>query len=45
MMISCPEEIAFRMRYINAAQLQALAAKMGDTHYGQYLRQLLIEKP
>ena len=44
MMISCPEEIAFRMGYINAAQLQALGDKLGSTHYGQYLQRLSVEK-
>jgi glucose-1-phosphate thymidylyltransferase len=44
MMISCPEEIAYRMGYINAIQLQALAATMGSTHYGQYLLSLSVEK-
>lgn len=44
MMISCPEEIAFRMGYIDAAQLKTLGDKMGSTHYGQYLQQLSTEK-
>lgn len=39
--IACPEEIAFRMGYINADQLERLAAELGKTNYGQYLlRQL-----
>ncbi len=44
MMISCPEEIAYRMGYIKADQLEALAIKMGSTHYGQYLQRLALEK-
>lgn len=44
MMISCPEEIAYRMGYINTSQLKALAAKMGSTHYGQYLLRLSTEE-
>lgn len=44
MMISCPEEIAYRMGYINADQLQALAAGMGSTHYGRYLLRLSAEE-
>ncbi len=44
MMISCPEEIAYRMGYINVLQLQGLAAKMGRTHYGRYLHHLASEK-
>ncbi|MBK7452582.1 MAG: glucose-1-phosphate thymidylyltransferase RfbA [Anaerolineales bacterium] len=43
MMISCPEEIAYRMGYINTSQLQALAARMGGTHYGRYLLRLSAE--
>lgn len=44
MMISCPEEIAYRMKYINAEQLKSLAEKMGDNHYGKYLKRLASEK-
>ncbi len=44
MMISCPEEVAFRMGYIDAAQLKSLGDKMGSTHYGQYLQQISMEK-
>lgn len=43
MMISCPEEIAYRMGYINTSQLQALAARLGGTHYGRYLLRLSAE--
>ncbi len=43
MMISCPEEIAYRMGYINTSQLQALAGRMGSTHYGRYLLRLSAE--
>jgi glucose-1-phosphate thymidylyltransferase len=41
LMIACLEEIAFRMNYITAAQLAALAAAMGRSSYGDYLRQIL----
>jgi glucose-1-phosphate thymidylyltransferase len=41
--IACPEEIAFRLGYISAAQLEALASKIGKSTYGQYLRVLLTE--
>ena len=37
MMISCPEEIAFRMGYIDAAQLRSLGRVMENNQYGQYL--------
>lgn len=44
MMISCPEEIAFRMGYIQKEQLRSLALAMDNTEYGQYLLRLLEEK-
>lgn len=40
MMISCPEEIAFRMEYINIDQLHKLAEGMKSNSYGQYLENL-----
>ena len=40
LMIACLEEIAFRMGYIDAAQLVALAQPLKGTAYGQYLLQL-----
>ena len=39
--IACPEEIAYRLGLIDAAQLEKLAAKLGKSGYGQYLRDLL----
>ncbi len=42
--VACPEEIAYRSGWINAAQLEALAAPMLKNGYGQYLMQLLREK-
>jgi len=39
--IACPEEIAYRLGYISANQLQALAAKLGKSGYGSYLQELL----
>jgi glucose-1-phosphate thymidylyltransferase len=41
--IACPEEIAYRLGYINAAQLEANAASMGSSPYGKYLRDVLKE--
>lgn len=41
--ISCPEEIAFRMGYINEEQLLVLADVMSKNTYGQYLK-LIIEE-
>jgi len=42
--VSCPEEIAFRLGYITAEQLQALAAKLGKSSYASYLHRILAEK-
>jgi glucose-1-phosphate thymidylyltransferase len=39
--VACPEEIAYRQGYIDAAQLGALAAKLGKSTYGQYLKRVL----
>ena len=41
--IACPEEIAFRMGYIDAAQLEELAGGLGKTTYGEYLHRLLAD--
>ena len=44
MMISCPEEIAYRMGYIGEEMLRQLAASMSSNQYGAYLLSLLEEK-
>jgi len=41
--VACPEEIAYRQGYIDAAQLRILAERVGKSTYGQYLRRLLDE--
>lgn len=41
--ISCPEEIAFRMGYINAEQLKQVAEPLVKSGYGEYLISLLKE--
>lgn len=41
LMISSPEEIAYRMGYIDAAQLRALATEMASNGYGAYLLRFL----
>ena len=41
--IACPEEIAYRMGYIDARQLEANAVAMGSSPYGKYLRDVLRE--
>jgi glucose-1-phosphate thymidylyltransferase len=39
--IACPEEIAYRAGYIDAAQLERLAVALDNSGYGQYLRGVL----
>ena len=39
--VACPEEIAFNQRWIDAAQIQKLAAPLAKNGYGQYLLSLL----
>ena len=41
--ISCPEEIAFRMGFINAKQLLKLAEDAGDATLKKYLRRIAME--
>jgi glucose-1-phosphate thymidylyltransferase len=41
LMVACLEEIAYRMGWISAADLQRLAASMASSPYGQYLFRLL----
>jgi glucose-1-phosphate thymidylyltransferase len=43
-MIGCPEEIAYRMRYIGAADLERLGQTMKGSAYGQYLLRLLADE-
>jgi glucose-1-phosphate thymidylyltransferase len=40
MMISCVEEIAYRMGYIDVNQLKALAEELGQNQYSEYLLRL-----
>jgi glucose-1-phosphate thymidylyltransferase len=41
--VACPEEIAFRMGYIDDASLERLADPLRKTAYGEYLLGLLAE--
>jgi glucose-1-phosphate thymidylyltransferase len=41
--IACPEEIAWRMGYIDGERLQALAHQLAKSSYGQYLVGLVQE--
>jgi glucose-1-phosphate thymidylyltransferase len=43
MMISCPEEIAYRMGTIDRDQLRKLAMALNSNQYGEYLLRLLEE--
>ena len=42
--VACPEEIAWRMGYISAAQLRKLARPLAKSGYGEYLLRCLSEK-
>lgn len=44
MMISCPEEIAYRMGYISEDQLRELVSGMANNGYTDYLRRLLEKR-
>jgi glucose-1-phosphate thymidylyltransferase len=43
MKVCCPEEIAFRMGFIDAGQLKRLAEPLAKNGYGQYLFRILAE--
>ena len=42
--VACPEEIAWRKKWISDSQLQALAAPLAKSGYGQYLFDLLQDR-
>ena len=42
--VCCPEEIAYRKGFIDAAQLERLAQPLAKNEYGQYLLRLIKEK-
>ena len=42
--VACPEEIAYRMGFIDAEKLAALASKYAKNGYGDYLKQVLTER-
>ena len=41
--VACPEEIAYRLGYIDGAQLRVLAGRIAKSTYGQYLLRVLEE--
>ena len=42
--VCCPEEVAYRMGYINAEQLEKLAAPLKKSGYGDYLLKVLKDR-
>ena len=42
--VACLEEIAYRQSFIDRAQLEASAAKLGKSSYGEYLKRVIEEK-
>lgn len=43
-MIGCPEEVAYRLRFITAPELERIASSMRGSAYGQYLLQVLEDE-
>jgi glucose-1-phosphate thymidylyltransferase len=43
LMVSCPEEIAYRQGWISAEVVQKVAAQLSQNSYGQYLNKILHE--
>ena len=39
--VSCPEEIAYKLGYIDAAQVEAIASGLKQNEYGKYLLNML----
>lgn len=42
--VACPEEIAWRKKWISSEQLDALAQKIGKSSYAVYLHRILKEQ-
>jgi glucose-1-phosphate thymidylyltransferase len=42
--VSCPEEIAFRQKWISAEDLEKLAEPLSKNGYGKYLKRILTER-
>jgi len=43
LMVACPEEIAYRSKWINADQVAQLALPLAKNGYGKYLQQIIRE--
>jgi glucose-1-phosphate thymidylyltransferase len=43
LMVACPEEIAYRSKWIDADQVESLAKPLAKNGYGAYLRQIISE--
>ena len=43
LMVACPEEIAYRSKWIDVEQVEALAKPLAKNGYGKYLRQIISE--
>jgi glucose-1-phosphate thymidylyltransferase len=41
--VACPEEIAYRQKFINADQVRELAAPLATNAYGQYLLSMVVK--
>jgi len=44
LMVSCPEEIAYRMGFIDKQQLMLLGEELDKNQYGEYLKKLALEE-
>jgi glucose-1-phosphate thymidylyltransferase len=42
--VSCPEEIAYKLGYIDSSQVEAIANELKQNEYGKYLLKMLNEK-
>jgi len=42
--VCCPEEVAYRMGYIDAEQLEKLAAPLKKSGYGDYLLKVINDR-
>lgn len=45
LMVACPEEIAYRLGYIDKNDVMRLASAMASSSYGQYLERVLEQEP